>query len=85
MKYLKVFIMGFITASCLPILDEIVEAVGSFIGIMEGYSKYKISQYNLKINDISKKMEDSDEEPEQTNAIGFRVREEDCEDSNDDE
>ena len=64
MEKLKIYILGMITALvALPIVDEIVEIICSFLEILKGTSTKKILKINKDIMDLQ----------ENTNCIGFET------------
>ena len=69
MGKLKIYILGMITALvALPIVDEIVEIICSFLEILKGISTKKVLKINKKIEDLQMQLE-----PINTNCIGFKV------------
>ena len=69
MEKLKIYILGMITALvALPIVDEIVEIVCSFLEILKGISTKKVLKINKDIMDLQEQLE-----PVNTNCIGFEI------------
>lgn len=69
MEKLKIYILGMITALvALPIIDEIVEIICSFLEILKGTSTKKVIKINKEIMDLQEQLE-----PVNTNCIGFET------------
>ena len=69
MEKLKIYILGMITALvALPIVDEIVEIICSFLEILKGISTKKVLKINKEIMDLQSQLE-----PVNTNCIGFET------------
>ena len=69
MEKLKIYILGMITALvALPIIDEVVEIICSFLEILKGKNTKKVMQINKEIEDLQMQLE-----PINTNCIGFEV------------
>ena len=69
MEKLKMYILGMITALvALPIVDEIVEIICSFLEILKGISTKKVLKINKDIMDLQEQLE-----PVNTNCIGFEI------------
>ena len=69
MGKLKIYILGMITALvALPIVDEIVEIICSFLEILKGISTKKVLKINKEIMDLQSQLE-----PVNTNCIGFEA------------
>ena len=69
MGKLKIYILGMITALvALPIIDEVVEIICSFLEILKGTSTKKVLKINKEIMDLQEKLE-----PVNTNCIGFET------------
>ena len=69
MEKLKIYILGMITALvALPIVDEIVEIICSFLEILKGISTKKVLKINKDIMDLQEQLE-----PVNTNCIGFEI------------
>ena len=69
MEKLKIYILGMITALvALPIVDEIVEIICSFLEILKGISTKQVLKINKEIMDLQEQLE-----PVNTNCIGFEV------------
>ena len=69
MEKLKIYILGMITALvALPIINEIVEIICSFLEILKGISTKKVLKINIDIMDLQEQLE-----PVNTNCIGFEI------------
>ena len=69
MEKLKIYILGMITALvALPIVDEIVEIICSFLEILKGINTKKVLKINKDIMDLQSQLE-----PVNTNCIGFET------------
>lgn len=69
MEKLKIYILGMITALvALPIINEIVEIICSFLEILKGISTKKVLKINKDIMDLQEQLE-----PVNTNCIGFEA------------
>ena len=69
MEKLKIYILGMITALvALPIIDEVVEIICSFLEILKGASTKKVLKINKEIMDLQEQLE-----PVNTNCIGFEI------------
>ena len=69
MEKLKIYILGMITALvALPIIDEVVEIICSFLEILKGNSTKKVLKINKEIMDLQEQLE-----PVNTNCIGFEA------------
>ena len=69
MEKLKIYILGMITALvALPIIDEVVEIICSFLEIFKGISTKKVLKINKDIMDLQEQLE-----PVNTNCIGFEI------------
>ena len=69
MEKLKIYILGMITALvALPIVDEIVEIICSFLEILKGISTKQVLKINKDIMDLQEQLE-----PVNTNCIGFEI------------
>ena len=69
MEKLKIYILGMITTLvALPIVDEIVEIICSFLEILKGTSTKKVLRINKDIMDLQEQLE-----PVNTNCIGFEA------------
>ena len=69
MEKLKIYILGMITILvALPIVDEIVEIICSFLEILKGTSTKKVLKINKDIMDLQEQLE-----PVNTNCIGFEI------------
>ena len=69
MEKLKIYILGMITALvALPIIDEVVEIICSFLEILKGTSTKKVLKINKDIMDLQEQLE-----PVNTNCIGFEI------------
>ena len=81
MEKLKIYILGMITTLvALPIIDEVVEIICSFLEILKGISTKKVLKINKEIMDLQEQLE-----PVNTNCIGFEIPnteyyDDDCED-----
>ena len=72
MEKLKIYILGMITALvALPIIDEVVEIICSFLEILKGTSTKKVVKINKEIEDLQIQLEPL--EPINTNCIGFEI------------
>ena len=70
MEKLKIYILGMITTLvALPIIDEVVEIICSFLEILKGISTKKVLRINKEIMDLQEKLE-----PVNTNCIGFETQ-----------
>lgn len=68
MEKLKIYILGMITALvALPIIDEVVEIICSFLEILKGISTKKVLKINKDIMDLQEQLE-----PINTNCILYR-------------
>ena len=65
------------TLVALPIVDEIVEIICSFLEILKGISTKKVVKINKEIMDLQEKLE-----PVNTNCIGFEIPNTEYEDDN---
>ena len=69
MEKLKIYILGMITTLvALPIIDEVVEIICSFLEILKGISTKKVLKINKEIMDLQEQLE-----PVNTNCIGFKA------------
>ena len=69
MEKLKIYILGMITTLvALPIIDEVVEIICSFLEILKGASIKKVLKINKEIMDLQEQLE-----PVNTNCIGFEA------------
>ena len=69
MEKLKIYILGMITTLvALPIIDEVVEIICSFLEILKGISTKKVLRINKDIMDLQEQLE-----PVNTNCIGFEA------------
>ena len=69
MEKLKIYILGMITTLvALPIINEIVEIICSFLEILKGISTKKVLRINKDIMDLQEQLE-----PVNTNCIGFEA------------
>ena len=69
MEKLKIYILGMITALvALPIIDEVVEIICSFLEILKGTSTKKVLKINKEIMDLQEQLA-----PVNTNCIGFEI------------
>ena len=69
MEKLKIYILGMITTLvALPIINEIVEIICSFLEILKGNSTKKVLKINKEIMDLQEQLE-----PVNTNCIGFEA------------
>lgn len=69
MEKLKIYILGMITTLvALPIIDEVVEIICSFLEILKGISTKKILKINKDIMDLQEQLE-----PVNTSCIGFEA------------
>ena len=69
MEKLKIYILGMITALvALPIIDEVVEIICSFLEILKGISTKKVLKINKDIMDLQEQLELVN-----TNCIGFEA------------
>ena len=69
MEKLKIYILGMITALvALPIIDEVVEIICSFLEILKGISTKKVLKINKDIMDLQEQLE-----PVNRNGIGFET------------
>ena len=69
MEKLKIYILGMITALvALPIIDEVVEIICSFLEILKGISTKKVLKINKDIMDLQEQLD-----PVNTNFIGFET------------
>ena len=69
MEKLKIYILGMITTLvALPIINEVVEIICSFLEILKGISTKKVLRINKEIMDLQEKLE-----PVNTNCIGFET------------
>ena len=69
MEKFKIYILGMITALvALPIVDEVVEIICSFLEILKGISTKKVLKINKEIMDLQEQLE-----PVNTNCIGFEI------------
>ena len=69
MGKLKIYILGMITALvALPIIDEVVEIICSFLEILKGISTKKVLKINKDIMDLQEQLE-----PVNINCIGFET------------
>ena len=69
MEKLKIYILGMITALvALPIINEVVEIICSFLKILKGISTKKVLKINKEIMDLQEQLE-----PVNTNCIGFEI------------
>lgn len=76
MEKLKIYILGMITALvALPIIDEVVEIICSFLEILKGISTKKVLKINKEIMDLQEQLE-----PVNTNCIGFETHNTEYED-----
>lgn len=74
MEKLKIYILGMITALvALPIIDEVVEIICSFLEILKGVSTKKVLKINKDIMDLQEQLE-----PVNTNCIGFEAPNTQC-------
>lgn len=69
MEKLKIYILGMITTLvALPIIDEVVEIICSFLEILKGISTKKVLKINKDIMDLQEQLE-----PVNTSYIGFEA------------
>ena len=69
MGKLKIYILGMITTLvALPIINEVVEIICSFLEILKGASTKKVLKINKEIMDLQEQLE-----PVNTNCIGFEA------------
>ena len=69
MEKLKIYILGMITTLvALPIINEVVEIICSFLEILKGISTKKVLRINKDIMDLQEQLE-----PVNTNCIGFEI------------
>ena len=69
MEKLKIYILGMITALvALPIIDEVVEIICSFLEILKGISTKKVLRINKDIMVLQEQLG-----PVNTNCIGFEA------------
>ena len=69
MEKLKIYILGMITSLvALPIINEVVEIICSFLEILKGISTKKVLKINKEIMDLQEQLE-----PVNTNCIGFEI------------
>lgn len=69
MEKLKIYILGMITSLvALPIINEVVEIICSFLEILKGASTKKVLKINKEIMDLQEQLE-----PVNTNCIGFEA------------
>lgn len=69
MEKLKIYILGMITTLvALPIIDEVVEIICSFLEILKGISAKKVLKINKDIMDLQEQLE-----PVNTSCIGFEA------------
>ena len=69
MEKLKIYILGMITTLvALPIINEVVEIICSFLEILKGISTKKVLKINKEIMDLQEQLE-----PVNTNCIGFEA------------
>nr|DAJ17073.1 MAG TPA: hypothetical protein [Siphoviridae sp. ctcBx5] len=69
MEKLKIYILGMVTALvALPIIDEVVEIICSFLEILKGISTKKVLKINKDIMDLQEQLE-----PINTNCIDFEA------------
>lgn len=69
MEKLKIYILGMITTLvALPIIDEVVEIICSFLEILKGISTKKVLKINKDIIDLQEQLE-----PVNTSCIGFEA------------
>lgn len=69
MEKLKIYILGMIsTLVALPIIDEVVEIICSFLEILKGFSTKKVLKINKDIMDLQEQLE-----PINTSCIGFEA------------
>ena len=69
MEKLKIYILGMITTLvALPIIDEVVEIICSFLEILKGISTKKVLKINKEIMDLQEQLELVN-----TNCIGFET------------
>ena len=69
MEKLKIYILGMITTLvALPIINEVVEIICSFLEILKGISTKKVLKINKDIMDLQEQLE-----PVNTNCIGFEA------------
>ena len=69
MEKLKIYILGMITTLvALPIINEVVEIICSFLEILKGISTKKVLRINKDIMDLQEQLE-----PVNTNCIGFEA------------
>lgn len=69
MEKLKIYMLGMITALvALPIIDEIVEIICSFLEILKGFSTKKVLRINKEIMDLQEQLD-----PVNTSCIGFET------------
>ena len=69
MEKLKIYILGMITTLvALPIINEIVEIICSFLEILKGTSTKKVLKINKEIMDLQEQLEHVN-----TNCIGFET------------
>ena len=69
MEKFKIYILGMITTLvALPIIDEVVEIICSFLEIFKGISTKKVLKINKDIMDLQEQLE-----PVNTNCIGFEI------------
>lgn len=69
MEKLKIYILGMVTILiALPIIDEIVEIICSFLEVLKGISTKKVLKINKDIMDLQEQLE-----PVNTSCIGFEV------------
>ena len=70
MEKLKIYILGMITTLvALPIIDEVVEIICSFLEILKGISTKKVIKINKEIMKLKEKIE-----PINTNRIRFETK-----------
>ena len=69
MEKLKIYILGMITTLvALPIIDEVVEIICSFLEILKGINTKKVLRINKDIMDLQEQLETVN-----TNCIGFEA------------
>ena len=69
MEKLKIYILGMITTLvALPIIDEVVEIICSFLEILKGISTKKVLKINKEIMDLQEQLE-----PVNKSYIGFEA------------
>ena len=69
MEKLKIYILGMITTLvALPIINEVVEIICSFLEILKEVSTKKVLKINKEIMDLQEQLE-----PVNTSCIGFKA------------